>query len=119
VTTLVTCPTVRLHPAVTAQAAATSSVLTDGGFALGVGTGEALNEHILGGPWPEYQVRAEMLEEAIEVMRALFTGERTSHHGRYPRLRSGRRPIADPDAGRFVGAAPARSDRDARAVHTH
>ena len=83
VTTLVTCPTVRLHPAVTAQAAATSSVLTGGGFALGVGTGEALNEHILGDRWPEYQVRAEMLEEAVEVMRALFTGERTSHHGRH------------------------------------
>ena len=82
-TTLVTCPTVRLHPAVTAQAAATSTVLTGGGFALGVGTGEALNEHILGDRWPEYQVRAEMLEEAVEVMRALFTGERVSHHGRH------------------------------------
>ncbi|MFC1415851.1 LLM class F420-dependent oxidoreductase [Streptacidiphilus cavernicola] len=83
VTTLVTCPTVRLHPAVTAQAAATSSVLTRGRFALGVGTGEALNEHILGDRWPAYQVRAEMLEEAVEVMRALFTGERTSHRGRH------------------------------------
>ena len=83
VTTLVTCPTVRLHPAVTAQAAATSSVLTNGGFALGVGTGEALNEHILGDRWPEHGVRAEMLEEAVEVMRALFTGESVSHHGRH------------------------------------
>lgn len=83
VTTLVTCPTVRLHPAVTAQAAATSSVLTQGRFALGVGTGEALNEHILGDAWPEYAVRAEMLEEAVEVMRKLFTGERTSHRGRH------------------------------------
>lgn len=83
VTTLVTCPTVRLHPAVTAQAAATSSVLTGGRFALGVGTGEALNEHILGDAWPEYEVRAEMLEEAVAVMRQLFTGERTSHRGRH------------------------------------
>lgn len=83
VTTLVTCPTVRLNPAVTAQAAATSSVLTRGRFALGVGTGEALNENIFGGPWPEYEVRAEMLEEAVEVMRQLFTGERTSHRGRH------------------------------------
>jgi G6PDH family F420-dependent oxidoreductase len=83
VTTLVTCPTVRLHPAVTAQAAATSSVLTGGRFALGVGTGEALNEHILGDPWPEYDVRAEMLEEAVAVMRGLFTGELTSHRGRH------------------------------------
>ena len=83
VTTLVTCPTVRLHPAVTAQAAATSSVLTGGRFALGVGTGEALNEHILGDAWPEYEVRAEMLEEAVTVMRQLFTGERTSHRGQH------------------------------------
>ncbi|KQV13240.1 MULTISPECIES: TIGR03557 family F420-dependent LLM class oxidoreductase [unclassified Kitasatospora] len=83
VTTLVTCPTVRLHPAVTAQAAATSSVLTSGRFRLGVGTGEALNEHILGDAWPPFGVRADMLTEAVEVMRQLFTGEPTSHRGTY------------------------------------
>ncbi|KJK59337.1 TIGR03557 family F420-dependent LLM class oxidoreductase [Saccharothrix sp. ST-888] len=83
VTTLVSCPTVRLHPAVTAQAAATSSVLTGGRFRLGVGTGEALNEHILGTVWPSFDVRAEMLAEAVAVMRALFTGEMISHHGRH------------------------------------
>ncbi|WP_030299617.1 TIGR03557 family F420-dependent LLM class oxidoreductase [Streptomyces katrae] len=83
VTTLVTCPTMRLHPAVTAQAAATSSRLLDGGFALGVGTGEALNEHILGDRWPSFDERAEMLEEAVQVMRALFTGRQVSHRGRH------------------------------------
>ncbi|MFF4820332.1 TIGR03557 family F420-dependent LLM class oxidoreductase [Kitasatospora sp. NPDC001309] len=83
VTTLVTCPTVRLHPAVTAQAAATSSVLLGGRFALGVGTGEALNEHIHGDASPSFDVRAEMLEEAVEVMRRLFTREVTSHRGRH------------------------------------
>src|SRR5215213_8040129 len=67
VTTAVTCPTVRIHPAVIAQAAATSSVLLGGRFSLGVGSGEALNEHILADPWPEAAVRQEMLEEAIEV----------------------------------------------------
>ncbi|MFB7908286.1 TIGR03557 family F420-dependent LLM class oxidoreductase [Kitasatospora sp. NPDC056076] len=83
VTTLVTCPTVRLHPAVTAQAAATSSVLLGGRFALGVGTGEALNEHIHADAWPSFDVRAEMLEEAVEAMRRLFTGEQVSHRGRH------------------------------------
>ncbi|GAA1090974.1 TIGR03557 family F420-dependent LLM class oxidoreductase [Kitasatospora arboriphila] len=83
VTTLVTCPTVRLHPAVTAQAAATSSVLLGGRFTLGVGTGEALNEHVLGDRWPSFDDRAAMLEEAVEVMRALFTGRQVSHRGRH------------------------------------
>ncbi|WP_042388490.1 TIGR03557 family F420-dependent LLM class oxidoreductase [Streptacidiphilus melanogenes] len=81
VTTLVTCPTVRLHPAVTAQAAATSSVLLGGRFALGVGSGEALNEHIHGDAWPSFETRAEMLEEAVAVMRKLFTGDLVSHRG--------------------------------------
>ncbi|MFF3772143.1 TIGR03557 family F420-dependent LLM class oxidoreductase [Streptomyces sp. NPDC002232] len=83
VTTLVTCPTVRLHPAVTAQAAATSHHLLNGRFALGVGTGEALNEHILGDRWPSFDERADMLEEAVEVMRKLFTGDQVSHQGRH------------------------------------
>jgi G6PDH family F420-dependent oxidoreductase len=79
--TAVTCPTVRMHPAVTAQAAATSAVLTEGRFRLGVGTGEALNEHILGDRWPPLHVRLEMLEEAVQVMRRLFTGEEVNHQG--------------------------------------
>ena len=83
VTTAVTCPTVRTHPAIIAQAAATSAVLLDGRFTLGVGSGEALNEHILGGPWPTADVRLEMLEESIEVIRALWTGEVVNHRGRH------------------------------------
>jgi G6PDH family F420-dependent oxidoreductase len=83
VTTAVTCPTVRIHPAIIAQAAATSAVLLDGRFALGVGTGEALNEHVLGDPWPTADVRIEMLEEAIEVIRALWSGEMVEHRGRH------------------------------------
>ncbi|MFJ5228533.1 TIGR03557 family F420-dependent LLM class oxidoreductase [Kitasatospora sp. NPDC088391] len=126
VTTLVTCPTVRLHPAITAQAAATSSVLLDGRFTLGVGTGEALNEHVLGDRWPSFEERAEMLEEAVEVMRELFTGSRVSHRGphytvdnarlytaprgRLPILVSGFGPKAAATAGRigdgFVTMAP-------------
>ncbi|MFF2078768.1 TIGR03557 family F420-dependent LLM class oxidoreductase [Kitasatospora sp. NPDC058162] len=81
VTTLVTCPTVRLHPAVVAQAAATADVQLAGGLRLGVGTGEALNEHVLGDRWPPFGVRAEMLEEAVAVMRELFTGEVVNHCG--------------------------------------
>jgi G6PDH family F420-dependent oxidoreductase len=83
VTTGVTCPTVRTHPAVIAQAAATSGVLHQGRFNLGVGSGEALNEHILGDRWPEADVRLEMLEEAVEVIRLLWQGGQQSHHGRH------------------------------------
>ena len=81
VTTGVTCPTVRIHPAVVAQAAATSSLMLEGRFALGVGSGEALNEHILGDRWPPADLRLEMLEEAVDVMRRLWQGGVVSHHG--------------------------------------
>ena len=83
VTTGVTCPTIRIHPAVIAQAAATSTVMLQGRFNLGVGSGEALNEHILGTHWPEADVRLEMLEEAVEVMRTLWSGGQRSHRGRH------------------------------------
>jgi coenzyme F420-dependent glucose-6-phosphate dehydrogenase len=79
----VTCPTLRIHPAIIAQAAATAASLMPGRFFLGVGTGERLNEHVLGQHWPEWEVRAEMLEEALDVIRKLWTGELTSHHGRH------------------------------------
>ncbi|HEY3926525.1 MAG TPA: TIGR03557 family F420-dependent LLM class oxidoreductase [Acidothermaceae bacterium] len=82
-TTAVTCPTTRLHPAVIAQAAATVSVLSEGRFTLGVGTGEALNEHILGGRWPHADIRLAMLEEAVEIIRDLFSGEVVNHVGEY------------------------------------
>ena len=83
ITTAVTCPTVRIHPAVIAQAAATSAVLTGGKFRLGIGTGEALNEHIFGDAWPEADVRLEMLEEAVEIMRELWKGGVVSHRGKH------------------------------------
>ena len=84
ITTAVTCPTVRLHPAVVAQAAATAAVQTGGRFTLGVGSGEALNEHILGDRWPaSTSVRLEMLEEAVTIIRRLWEGGYVSHHGRH------------------------------------
>lgn len=83
VTTGVTCPTVRIHPAVLAQAAATAHLMLDGRFVFGVGSGENLNEHILGHRWPPIATRLEMLEEAVEVMRKLWSGSLTTHHGRY------------------------------------
>jgi G6PDH family F420-dependent oxidoreductase len=79
----VTCPTFRTHPAVVAQAAATTQVMFDGRFWFGVGSGEALNEHILGQKWPETSVRLAMLEEAIEVIRALWSGDQVSHYGEH------------------------------------
>lgn len=83
ITTAVTCPTMRIHPAVIAQAAATSQVLLGGRFRLGIGSGEALNEHILGDAWPGADVRLNMLEEAVEVMRKLFTGKVVDHRGEH------------------------------------
>ncbi|MCU1691487.1 MAG: putative dehydrogenase [Frankiales bacterium] len=79
--TAVTCPTVRIHPAVLAQAAATTQLLFEGRFGFGVGTGEALNEHVFGDAWPTAEVRLEMLEEAVDVMRQLWTGEVVRHRG--------------------------------------
>jgi G6PDH family F420-dependent oxidoreductase len=81
VTTAVTCPTLRTHPAVIAQAAATSAALLPGRFRFGVGSGEALNEHILGDHWPSADVRLEMLEEAIAVIRELWTGRQVEYDG--------------------------------------
>jgi G6PDH family F420-dependent oxidoreductase len=79
----VTCPTIRIHPAIIAQAAATAASMMPGRFFLGVGTGENLNEHIVGDRWPEWEVRAEMLEEAAEVIRLLWQGGTQSFHGLY------------------------------------
>ena len=79
----VTCPTIRIHPAIVAQAAATCAAMLPGRFFLGVGSGENLNEHVLGDRWPVTDVRLEMLEEAVEVIRALWQGERVTHHGKH------------------------------------
>ena len=79
----VTCPLLRIHPAIVAHAAATAAAMLPGRFFLGVGTGENLNEHVLGQRWPSTQIRREMLEEAIEVMRLLWQGDLASHRGRH------------------------------------
>src|SRR5918911_2488411 len=79
----VTCPTIRIHPAIVAQAAATSACMMPGRFFLGVGTGENLNEHVLGDRWPASDERLEMLEEAIEVMRLLWQGGEQTHRGKH------------------------------------
>jgi G6PDH family F420-dependent oxidoreductase len=90
VTTAVTCPTVRIHPAIVAHAAATCAVLLEGRFALGLGSGEALNEHILGGRWPAADERLEMLEEAVQIIRRLWEGGLQSHRGRHYRVENAR-----------------------------
>jgi G6PDH family F420-dependent oxidoreductase len=124
----VTCPTIRIHPAIVAQAAATSAVMMDGRFFLGVGTGEELNEHVTGARWPSPGVRLEMLEEAIEVMRLLWDGGYQTHRGKHYTVEQARiytlpdepvpiavaaaQPKAAQLAGRlgdaFVGVAPER-----------
>jgi G6PDH family F420-dependent oxidoreductase len=81
--TAVTCPTLRIHPAIIAQAAATSAVMLGGRFGLGVGSGEALNEHIFGDPWPSADVRLEMLEEAVDVIRLLWEDGTKDFEGRH------------------------------------
>jgi G6PDH family F420-dependent oxidoreductase len=90
VVTAVTCPTVRIHPAVIAQAAATSAVMLNGRFELGVGSGEALNEHIFGDAWPSADVRLEMLEEAVGVIRLLWEGGVKDHEGKHYRVENAR-----------------------------
>ncbi|MGH1564330.1 TIGR03557 family F420-dependent LLM class oxidoreductase [Mumia sp. DW29H23] len=79
----VTCPIMRYHPAIVAQMAATTGVLSDGRFTLGVGAGERLNEHVIGGGWPSVSVRHDMLTEALEIIRLLFTGGYHSYTGQY------------------------------------
>jgi len=79
----VTCPTMRLHPAIIAQAAATSATMMPGRFFLGVGTGENLNEHILGQRWPPHDIRLAKLEEAVKVIRLLWQGETCTHRGQH------------------------------------
>src|SRR5215210_3803976 len=86
--TYVTCPTVRYHPAVVAQKAATLGVLSDGRFTLGLGSGENLNEHVVGERWPAVGERHDMLEEAVEIIRELLAGERLTYDGVHFRVDS-------------------------------
>lgn len=86
----VTCPIMRFHPALTAQAAATVAAMMPGRFFLGLGTGEYLNEHIFGQPWPRIETRQEMLMEAIHIIRELWQGEEYSYEGAYFTVRDAR-----------------------------
>lgn len=79
----VTCPTIRIHPAIVAHAAATVADMMPDRFFLGLGTGENLNEHVIGARWPAVDVRQEMLEEAIGVIRRLWEGGYQDHRGRH------------------------------------
>jgi coenzyme F420-dependent glucose-6-phosphate dehydrogenase len=107
----VTCPTIRIHPAIVAQAAATSAVMMGARFFLGVGTGEELNEHVTGARWPSPEARLEMLEEAIEVMRLLWHGGYQTHRGKHYTVEQARiytlpdEPVPIAVAGSQPGAA--------------
>jgi G6PDH family F420-dependent oxidoreductase len=79
----VTAPIQRIHPAIVAQASATAATMLEDRFFLGVGTGEQLNEHVVGERWPPFDVRLEMLEEAVEIVRGLWDGGTYSHHGEH------------------------------------
>jgi len=102
--TYVTCPTMRYHPAVVAQKAATVQLLAEGRFILGLGAGENLNEHVVGERWPIVTTRHDMLAEAIEIIRDLFSGDLVNYHGEHFRVESAR--IWDvPEAGVPLGVA--------------
>ena len=88
--TYVTCPTIRYHPAVVAQKAATLQLLADGRFTLGLGSGENLNEHVVGEGWPAVEARQSMLEEALQIIRELHTGDLVTWEGEYFRVDSAR-----------------------------
>src|SRR5919205_4036835 len=79
----VTCPTIRMHPAIVAHASATAAAMMPGRFFLGVGSGENLNEHVLADRWPPVRDRLDMLEEAVDIIRELWKGELVSHRGRH------------------------------------
>lgn len=104
--TYVTAPTIRYHPAVVAQKAATMQLLADGRFILGLGSGENLNEHTVGHGWPSVDERHDMFVEAVEIIRALHSGELITYEGKHFRVDSSR--IWDlPDDGVPIGIAVA------------
>jgi coenzyme F420-dependent glucose-6-phosphate dehydrogenase len=103
--TAVTCPTIRTHPAVVAQAAATTAAMLPGRFLFGVGTGENLNEHILGHRWPPADLRREMLTEAVEVIRQLWRGGNQTHRGRHYTVENARLYTLPPEPPPILVAA--------------
>jgi G6PDH family F420-dependent oxidoreductase len=105
--TAVTCPLIRIHPAIVAHAAATAQSLFDGRFFLGVGTGENLNEHVHGAKWPRPDERLEMLEEAIEIIRRLFGGKYETFRGKHYEVEQAKLYDAPADPPPIVVAAKA------------
>lgn len=102
--TYVTCPTMRYHPAVVAQKAATLALLSEGRFTLGLGAGENLNEHVVGERWPAVGERQDMLEEAVQIIRALFSGDTVTWEGNHFRVDQAK--LWDvPDGGVPIGIA--------------
>jgi len=100
--TYVTCPTMRYHPAVVAQKAATVQLLSDGRFTLGLGAGENLNEHVIGAGWPAADLRHELLEDALAIIRPMLAGETVTHRGRHLSAEAARLwdlPPTPPDIG--------------------
>ncbi|NUR30867.1 MAG: LLM class F420-dependent oxidoreductase [Catenulispora sp.] len=100
--TYVTCPTFRYHPVVVAQKAATVQLLSEGRFRLGLGSGENLNEHVVGRGWPAVDVRQDMLAEAVEIIRRLFEGGYVTHHGEHFQVEAAKlwdRPDTPPPIG--------------------
>jgi G6PDH family F420-dependent oxidoreductase len=105
--TMVTCPFLRYHPAIVAQAAATIAILSDDRFVLGLGAGENLNEHVVGKGWPPPPVRHEMLEESVEIIRRLWAGGQRSFQGRHltlDRARLYNAPDSPPEIAIAAGA---------------
>lgn len=118
--TYVTCPILRYHPAVVAQKAATLQVLADGRFTLGLGAGENLNEHVVGQGWPGVDRRHDMLVEAVEIIRELFTGDMLTFDGEHFRVDSARLwdlPDEPPEIGVAVGGEVAISQLAPLADH--
>ena len=119
--TYVTCPTLRYHPAVVAQKAATLGVLSDGRFLLNVGAGENLNEHVVGERWPAVGERHDMLEEAVEIIRELLTGDRVNFAGDFFQVDSAKVwDLPDEPDRRSVPPSPGRSrSRGSRTLVDH
>ncbi|MFI1991834.1 TIGR03557 family F420-dependent LLM class oxidoreductase [Actinoplanes sp. NPDC020271] len=113
----VTCPTVRYHPAIIAQAAATLAIISDDRFTLGIGSGERLNEHVTGQGWPSVSVRHEMLAEALDIINLLWQGGYRSYEGKHLRLDDAR--IFDLPETLPVIAVAAGGKRAAELASTH
>jgi coenzyme F420-dependent glucose-6-phosphate dehydrogenase len=101
----VTCPTTRIHPLNVAHAVATVDEMFGDRFTFGVGTGENLNEHVTGERWPEHDVRLEKLDEAMDVMEQLWTGETTSHHGEHYTVENARLYTCPDEQPTTIGSA--------------